>query len=95
VSSGGKEYYEIYLRRERVSSLAEEDEDSSKSSSSSTKPPVKGLNTFCLISRDEVPQGSGNLFQFADIDRDGMIDMLYVNSNNLNLTVHYNKLLNV
>eukprot|EP00352_Strombidinopsis_acuminata_P007097 CAMPEP_0176362462 /NCGR_PEP_ID=MMETSP0126-20121128/18448_1 /TAXON_ID=141414 ORGANISM="Strombidinopsis acuminatum, Strain SPMC142" /NCGR_SAMPLE_ID=MMETSP0126 /ASSEMBLY_ACC=CAM_ASM_000229 /LENGTH=120 /DNA_ID=CAMNT_0017718395 /DNA_START=655 /DNA_END=1017 /DNA_ORIENTATION=- len=77
VTSGGKSYYEIYLRRERVASLSEvEDEAANKTT---VNAPVKGLNSYCLIARQEVPDYSGNLFTFSDIDRDGMIDMLYTN----------------
>ena len=50
------------------------------------------------MSREEVPEQIHNLFNFADIDRDGMIDMFYVNMhadvNGINMVVHYNALKN-
>ena len=50
------------------------------------------------MSREEVPEQIHNLFNFADIDRDGMVDMFYVNmqadSNGINMVVHYNALKN-
>ena len=54
------------------------------------------MGSFCLVDRQELPSSTGNLVQFEDIDRDGMIDMLYVDRNDYGLTlnVHYNKLLN-
>ena len=59
---------------------------------------LSGLGSFCLISREEVPEQIHNLFNFADIDRDGMIDMFYVNmqsdSAGINMVVHYNGLKN-
>lgn len=51
---------------------------------------MKGLNTYCLVAREEVPAKS--IFKFTDVDRDGMIDMVY--SNDLNMNIHYNKLPN-
>lgn len=48
------------------------------------------------MTREEVPEQIHNLFNFADIDRDGMIDMFYVNmqadQNGINMVVHYNAL---
>lgn len=41
------------------------------------------------MAREEIPENS--IFQFTDLDRDGMIDMIY-SSNDLNLNIHYNKL---
>ena len=37
-----------------------------------------------------------NLFSFTDVDRDGMVDMIYVEQgpDNVNMYVHFNKLLN-
>lgn len=59
---------------------------------------LTGLGSFCLVQREEVPEQIRNLFNFADIDRDGMIDMFYVNmqadSTGINLVVHYNALKN-
>lgn len=57
---------------------------------------LKGMGSFCLVDRQELPSSTGNLVQFEDIDRDGMIDMLYVDRNDYGLTlnVHYNRLLN-
>ena len=59
---------------------------------------ISGLNSFCLVTREEVPEQIHNLINFADIDRDGMIDMFYVNlqadSNGIGMTIHYNQLKN-
>ena len=79
----GKIFYEIYVRRE-----VENDSTTG----------LKGLNSFCLASREEVPDLTHNLIQFADLDRDGMVDMFYANvqadSKGLGVTIHYNGLLN-
>ena len=48
------------------------------------------MNSFCLVAREEIPASS--MFQFVDIDRDGMMDMIF--SNGLQLNVHYNRLQN-
>lgn len=65
----------------------------------SSESQLTGLGSFCLVQREEVPEQIHNLFNFADIDRDGMVDMFYVNnqadSNGINLVVHYNGLKNV
>ena len=55
---------------------------------------LKGLNSLCLVTREEVPSQTNNLFYFADIDRDAMVDMLFVTKNDLSLHVYYNKLVN-
>ena len=59
---------------------------------------MQGLGSFCLVSREEVPEQIHNIFNFADIDRDGMVDMFYVNmqadSNGIGMVVHYNALKN-
>lgn len=34
-----------------------------------------GLNSFCLVAREEIPDKS--MFKFTDVDRDGMIDMIH------------------
>ena len=78
----GRHFYEIYLRRERL--------DSSFSESESGEDHVSGYNSFCLVAREEIePEWN---FKFADVDRDGMIDMVYTKGTEL--TVHYNRLLN-
>lgn len=91
--STGKSYYEIYLRRERESA-GDDSEDTPSLSVNETENTLRGLNTFCLVAREEIPASSNNLFHFADIDRDAMIDMLFVTKNDLNLNIYYNKLLN-
>ena len=52
------------------------------------------MKSFCLATREEVPNMIKNMFNFADIDRDGMVDMFYVNRQvdalGINLVVHYN-----
>ena len=79
-ASTGKHYYEIYLRRERLSLQSDD----------SAAEEVSGFNAFCLVAREEVePEWN---FKFADVDRDGMIDLVYTAGTDL--TVHYNRLLN-
>jgi len=53
------------------------------------------MNTFCLASREEIPSTTNNLFHFADVDRDAMVDMLFVTKNDLSLHVYHNKLQNL
>lgn len=55
---------------------------------------MRGLNDYCLVLREEVPSLAGNLFHFADVDRDAMVDMLFVTRNDLSLHIFYNKLAN-
>lgn len=92
-SSTGKTYYEIFLRREKEVLTFQNDEDSANSTMG-TDGSLKGLNSFCLVTREEVPSQSSNLFSFSDIDRDAMVDMLFVTRNDLSLHVYYNKLVN-
>lgn len=92
-SSTGKTYYEIFLRREKEVLTSPNDEDS-VNTTMGTDGSLKGLNSFCLVTREEVPSQSSNLFSFADIDRDAMVDMLFVTRNDLSLHVYYNKLVN-
>jgi hypothetical protein len=92
VEDKGKKYYEIYLRRERAKSLTKDDTDMNSTSSSDG---LKGLNSYCLVSRELIPDTQKNLFSFADIDRDGMVDMLYLEksaTDGLDLVIHYNQL---
>ena len=56
---------------------------------------LRGMNAYCLVSREEIPSLTGNLFHFADVDRDAMIDMLFVTKNDLSLHIYYNKLPNM
>jgi hypothetical protein len=94
--SSGKTYYEIYLRREReVTQSGDEDGDQDDKASNNTSNYFKGLNSFCLVSREEVPSLSNNLFYFADLDRDAMVDMLFATKNDLSLHIYYNKLVNL
>ncbi len=44
--------------------------------------------------REEIPSSTNNLFHFADVDRDSMVDMLFVTKNDLSLNIYYNKLPN-
>jgi hypothetical protein len=46
------------------------------------------------VTRQEVPSNTNNLFTFADIDRDAMVDMLFINKKDLKLHVYFNKLPN-
>lgn len=91
-SSTGKTYYEIYHRREQETSSSDDELTLTNSSADST--PLKGLNSFCLIVREEVPAYTNNLFTFADIDRDAMVDLLFVTKNDLSLHIYFNKLPN-
>ena len=58
-TSTGKTYYEIYLRRENeIITFIEEDFNSTTNTTSnggSEGNYFKGLNSFCLVSREEVP----------------------------------------
>jgi len=91
-SSTGKTYYEIYHRREQETSTSDDEVTLTNSSTDFT--PLKGLNSFCLIVREEVPAYTNNLFTFADIDRDAMVDLLFVTKNDLSLHIYFNKLPN-
>lgn len=54
-----------------------------------------GLGSFCLAQYDEISTIQNNfIFDFADIDRDGMIDMLFLtDKQTMNFIVHYNMLM--
>lgn len=82
----GKNYYEIYIRREKETS--EEGDDTSGMSATE----LRGLNTYCLVTREEIPSNSNNLFHFADVDRDAMVDMIFFSKNDQTINVYYNKL---
>lgn len=86
----GKTYYEIYLRRERE--VAEETGEEFTLNETSFDKTLQGLNSFCLVAREEVPPQTNNLFSFADVDRDAMVDLLFITKNDLSLHVYYNKL---
>lgn len=77
-----KKYYEIYLRRD--------------SSSDDAPNAMNGLNSFCLIQVDDISLIQNNqVFDFADIDRDGMIDILFItDKKSMNFIVNYNMLKN-
>lgn len=104
--SSGRKYYEIYLRREKNEKMSTGGEikthgNATASDDDSSGPSfrvIDGLGSFCLVSREEVPDNINNLFYFADFDRDGMVDMMYMNSvadsNGLQTTIIYNALLN-
>jgi hypothetical protein len=63
--ASGLSYYEIYLRRERTMPMKEDDDIITVTG---------GLNSYCLVAREEIQPQS--MFSFTDIDRDGMIDMV-------------------
>lgn len=86
----GKSFYEIYHRR--VIDIEQETDEESEGNEKSEG--LKGLNRYCLVSREEIPSSTSNLFHFADVDRDGMVDMLLVTKNDLSLHIYYNKLIN-
>ena len=50
-ASSGKNYYEIYLRRDKLDQLDSQDDYTSNSNFSD----IRGLNTFCLVTREEIP----------------------------------------
>lgn len=64
--STGTSYYEIYINREKFTT-----DDSELDTNNST---LKGLNSYCLIAREEIKKSA--VVQFTDVDRDGMIDMI-------------------
>lgn len=80
----GKSYYEIYIRKE-IDELARQ-----TSESEDIQDPLSGLNSYCLIASEEIP--AGGMFNFADVDRDGMFDMIYLPETEFGLTIYYNKL---
>jgi hypothetical protein len=49
--STGKYFYEIYLRREKGTLVDSTDSDSNDNTQT-------GLNSFCLVAREEIVQGS-------------------------------------
>ena len=75
---------EIYHRREQLPPFNESDKVM----------PTDGLNSLCLVQIDDISQIQNNqIFEFADIDRDGMIDMLYLtDKKSMNFIVAYNML---
>lgn len=96
----GKTYYEIYLRRVKEPAEDINLEETQATDNSSAEGPqtpldessLRGLNDYCLVLREEVPSLTGNLFHFTDVDRDAMVDMLFVTRNDLSLHIFYNKL---
>lgn len=88
-TTSGKSYYEIYVRRESELIGAQSDDDGSLFANSTF-----GMNSLCLVAREELPSQSNNLFAFADIDRDSMIDMLFITRHDLSLHLYFNKLPN-
>lgn len=98
-TSSGRRFYEIWLRREVQTVL---DLDSSKKSTKVNDDnefpadKLTGLQSFCLVDRAEIPSGIHSLFEFADIDRDGMVDMVYLKDDRQPMTLytHYNRLKN-
>jgi len=83
-SDPSKKFYEIYVRREQVPPF----NDTSKVM------PTDGLRSFCLVQTDDISQIQNNqIFEFADVDRDGLIDMLYLtDKKSMNFIVAYNML---
>lgn len=84
---GSNKAYEIYIRREQNISQTD--------SSGMIKTPSSNFqNSFCLVQYDDISQiQNNNLFEFADIDRDGFIDMLFLtDKKTMNFIVAYNML---
>ena len=73
VQSGGKNYYETYIRRERGEAIELEESQSTKRSAPgkngtakaipkvASSGTLKGLGSFCLVDRQELPSSTGNL----------------------------------
>ena len=78
-----KKYYEVYLRREQH-----------QKADTLYKPATNGLKSLCLVQYDDISSIQNNqIFDFADIDRDGMIDMLFITDKQaMNFMVNYNML---
>lgn len=51
------------------------------------------MNSYCLVASEEIPQ-AGGMFHFTDIDRDGMVDMVYLPDNEFSIVSYFNKLNN-
>jgi hypothetical protein len=53
-----------------------------------------GFSSFCLVAYDDISNiNNQHLFEFADIDRDGLIDMIYLtDTQGMNFIVNYNML---
>ena len=85
-ASSGKKYYEIWLRRETQTPLDISQEQPVAQKAQGAKGsrfqvadedewPINtltGLNSFCLVTREEIPSGMHNLFSLIDVDRDGI-----------------------
>jgi hypothetical protein len=105
-SSSGRKFYEIWLRRETQTTLdlsaempAPKSGKTMKHKDSDEEFPANtltGLQSFCLVTREEIPSGIHNLFALTDIDRDGMVDMVYLKDDRSPMTLytHYNRLKN-
>lgn len=80
-----KKYFEIYLRRERKPSTSE---------TGNAKLTIPGTGSLCLAQSDDISANqNAQLFEFADVDRDGLIDMLFLTSKKtMNFIVNYNQL---
>ena len=80
-----KKYLEIYLRRERKHSVNE---------TGRAKLSIPGTGSLCLAQSDDISANqNAQLFEFADVDRDGLIDMLFLTSKRtMNFIVNYNLL---
>ena len=75
--STGRKFYEIYIRREYSETLPTQVQTNKNDTTPAQN--LTGLGSFCLVSREELPDNIGNMVYFNDIDRDGMVDMFYVN----------------
>jgi hypothetical protein len=104
-TSSGRKFYEIWLRRETQTTLDLTQEAPTAKAGKATKASadedfpantLTGLQSFCLVTREEIPSGIHNLFSLADVDRDGMIDLVYLKDDRSPMTLytHYNRLKN-
>jgi hypothetical protein len=82
-----KKIYEIYIRREQLTNLTYSS-GALKTMSSNFQ------NGFCLAQFDDISKiQNSQIFEFADIDRDGFVDMLFLtDKKTMNFIVAYNML---
>ena len=55
---------------------------------------MNGMNSFCLVQVDDISRVQNNqIFDFADIDQNGMVDMIFLtDKKTMNFIVNYNML---
>ena len=82
-----KKVYEIYIRREQYNMT-------DQATGMAKTPSANNQNGFCLAQYDDISKIQNNqIFEFADIDRDGFVDMLFLtDKKTMNFIVGYNML---